>query len=779
MAEIYSGKVIPDAGPQFKPDDAPEFGRPDSVIEEETCAECGQSPCECDTESKDEQEAEREAVLDSLGHQLASKFQDTERKRIYIEDRWLEDLRQYHGRYDADVEADLNEAESCALFLNVTRPKANAYAARVIDMVLPTDEKNWGMENTPVPELVQSGAVPATASSEAAATVTGPDGQPQPMQTPQGGQVQERDIVKAVKDEAKSRAELMEEEIEDQLTEASYNAIQRQAIDQMAKLGTSVILGPVLTDEWRVSWEPVPQVDPETGEKTGKTDYIRKLVPNVDRRPSVQWVDCWNFYPDMSSPLPEGWEFVFVQYLVNVSLFKKYARRFNFIPERVKRVLEGGTPPQNLGVMRWMQELRNLSESNNFIDNRYRLLRYFGELSDDDLRAVGKDPEELGLDPGQTIRGQVWLCNSVVLKVELSPLDSQDLPFSVCYMDKDEASPFGIGVPRAMRGEQESINSAWRMIHDNSGLSVGPQTVMRSNAITPADGDYHLKPKKMWYASNDTTRINDVFAQFPVDSHQAELANLLQLGIKFADDVTQLPLLMQGDQAPHITQTAQGMSLLYNASTVVLRRTVKMYDDFVTVPMISRFYEWNMQFNPRDDIKGDFRCVARGSSTLLDKEQQGQALDTAMQLAMQPTWQPYTDMVKLYKRALKAKRIEDIVLPEDQIKQNLAEQKQAAAAEAQANAAGKGGQPQPQGPDPAEMAKVEAMKEAAQVKREEIASKERIAIAKMASDEKISLSEASARFAAINIKEDQANKRANQDAQIKLQMGSGIGPTPV
>lgn len=769
MANI-DWKPIDKAEPQFKDDLAPEFGRSDGQIADETCPDCGQSPCECDKEdSADAQaEAERQAIIDSLGSVLQSKFVENERKRMYIEDRWLEDLRQYHGRYDAEVEADLNEAESCALFLNITRPKTNAYAARVIDMVLPTDELNWGLENTPVPELAEAGVKPMTATSTAQATVTGPDGQSQPMTTPQGAPVQERDLVKAVKDEAKSRSELMQDEIDDQLSECSYNGLQRQCIDQMSKLGTSVILGPVITDEWRVTWEPVPQVDPDTGEKNGKTDYIRRLVPNKDKRPGAQWVDVWNFYPDMSAPNPDEWEFFYIQYLCNVSLFKRYAKRFNFMPEQVKKVLDGGTPPTNINIMRWMTELRNLSESNNFIDNRYRLLRYFGELSDDDLRAVGKDPEKLGLDPGQTIRGQVWLCNGTVLKVELSPLDSQAFPISVCYMDKDEASPFGIGVPRAMRGEQESINSAWRMIHDNSGLSVGPQTVMRANAITPSDGDYHLKPKKMWYAANDVTDIRMAFHQFQVDSHQEELANLLNMGIKFADDVTQLPLIMQGDQAPHITQTAQGMSLLYNASTVVLRRTVKMYDDWVTTPMITRFYEWNMQFNPRDDIKGDFRCVARGSSTLLDKEQQGQALDTAMQLAMQPTWQPYTDMVKLYKRALKAKRIEDIVLPEDQIKENLDKQAQEAQAAAQAGQKPAAG---PSGPTPEQMAlekdKVAAMREAT-------ASKERIAIAKMASDEKISITEATARFAAIKVREDNANQRANMDAQMTQRMGTNF-----
>jgi hypothetical protein len=230
---------------------------------------------------------------------------------------------------------------------------------------------------------------------------------------------------------------------------------------------------------------------------------------------------------------------------------------------------------------------------------------------------------------------------------------------------------------------------------------------------------------------------------------------------------------MQGDQAPHITQTAQGMSLLYNASTVVLRRSVKFYDDYVTEPMISRFYQWNMQFNPRDDIKGDFRCVARGSSTLLDKEQQGQALDTAMQLAMQPTWQPYTDMKKLYRQALKAKRIQDIVLSDEEIEKNLQEQ------QAQAQAAAQAGQQAapagPAGPDPAiEQAKIEIKREEIAARREQIASNERIQAAKMAQDQNISTEQAAAKLAAIKIGKSADIEMFNSELATKARMGSGI-----
>ena len=128
-----------------------------------------------------------------------------------------------------------------------------------------------------------------------------------PTVTPEGAPVLQTDILRGVKDEADSRCEGMEDEIDDQLAEGKANGILRKAIEQMAKLGAGIVLGPVILDEWRVTWKPQPRVGKD-GMPDG-TDYVRTLVPNTDMRPGLQWVDCWNFYPDMSAENPDEWGF--------------------------------------------------------------------------------------------------------------------------------------------------------------------------------------------------------------------------------------------------------------------------------------------------------------------------------------------------------------------------------------------------------------------------------------------------------------------------------------
>jgi hypothetical protein len=68
------------------------------------------------------------------------------------------------------------------------------------------------------------------------------------------------------------------------------------------------------------------------------------------------------------------------------------------------------------------------------------------------------------------------------------------------------------------------------------------------------------------------------------------------------------------------------MTILSNALNIMFGRMVKNWDDGITVPTIDRMYDWNMQHNPKDDIKGDYQVDARGSSVLLAREMQSQNL---------------------------------------------------------------------------------------------------------------------------------------------------------
>ena len=243
------------------------------------------------------------------------------------------------------------------------------------------------------------------------------------------------------------------------------------------------------------------------------------------------------------------------------------------------------------------------------------------------------DEEEID-ELDDEIEATVFFSGNNVIKVAINPMDSDDRPFAVFNWEKDESSIFGFGVPCLMRSAQKVINASWRMMMDNAGLSVADQLVINKELLYPADGSWDMTPKKIWYLRDKTRSVQEAFSSFSTPSHQVELANIFGMARQLADEETNLPLIAQGEMGPHTTKTSSGMAMLMNSSNIVLRKAVKNWDDDITRPLITRFYDWNMQYNEKAEIKGDFSIEARGSGALLVREKQQENLMIYSNLSM-------------------------------------------------------------------------------------------------------------------------------------------------
>jgi hypothetical protein len=279
----------------------------------------------------------------------------------------------------------------------------------------------------------------------------------------------------------------------------------------------------------------------------------------------------------------------------------------------------------------------------------------------------------------------VFFCNGRMLKLaEEYVLDSGETLYSVVSFSPGEASVMGgRGVPSLMLDSLRALNAAWRMMLDNAALSVAPQIVVDKSKIEPEDGNWRLTPGKVWLrVGQDIPHVNQrAFEVHELPINQAQIAGIIELALKFIDEETSLPMIAQGEQGNHITQTMGGMTMLFNSANVVFRRVVKNWDDDITTPNIRRLYDWNMQFNPKDEIKGDMQVEARGTSVLLVREVQSQNL---MVIASNWTGHPILGAaVKAYgalRMAIQSLGIspDDILESEEQFKKNLAKMSESA-----------------------------------------------------------------------------------------------------
>jgi hypothetical protein len=98
-------------------------------------------------------------------------------------------------------------------------------------------------------------------------------------------------------------------------------------------------------------------------------------------------------------------------------------------------------------------------------------------------------------------------------------------------------------------------------------------------------------------------------------------------------------------------------------------------DDDVQGPFLEAAYHWNMQFNPKDEIKGDFNVVVKGTSSLVAREIRAQNLDQFANSTLNQFDAPFIDRHALNKqRAIVLELGSDIVRDKDQSMLLLAQQ---------------------------------------------------------------------------------------------------------
>lgn len=596
-------------------------------------------------------------------------------KRNLVEKRWLADLEQIHGEYDHKTAKELEAAEKSQLFINQTRPKTNSCAARLSDMLFPTDDKNWGIKPTPVPELTRTAQKAVDTAMQAAQQANAALGQGDPAQAQaiadKGNEAAAVGAeIKANMDQARTAADYMQDEIEDQLRACLYGEQLRQVIEDACRIGTGVVKGPVATNEHsRRSWEK--------GE-----DGVYTLGFKDDKRPAFYRVNPWDFFPDPDVIAVKDSESFFERHLMRPNKLRQLAKQPGFDADVIRQLLHDG-PSHSLPT--YLADLRSISGENTApTEKMFQVWEYRGPLTSDEMvslcACLGKDEmarDYAEPDPLDEIQVVLWFCQGRVLKFGVHHMDSGEPIYSVYNIEKDDASIWGYGIAYLMRDSQSALNAAWRMMMDNAGLSSGPQIEMDTDVIEPADGKWSLSPRKVWLRKSTALAGKLGFNTHNIDMHQSELAAIIMLAKQFIDDETSISTIAQGEQGAHTTQTAQGMAILMNAVNVIFRRFVKHFDDDVTVPNIRRLYDWNMQFSNKEHIKGDMDIDARGTSVLLVKELQSQNLLVLANFTAHPILGAIIKAVPVLRKLAQSMMIspDEIVKTDDELKQEAANRK--------------------------------------------------------------------------------------------------------
>ena len=566
-------------------------------------------PANMTPEQEEEKKAQDEAravtlspFQSTVGTKLESEWSETEGTKLFSERRMLRDLRQYRGQYDPEVLSKIHPNRSKA-YIRLTRTKVKTFDARMMDLQFPAnDDKNWSVEPTPVPELSQ----PMLEQIAQQMIAQNPDTVPT-----------EAEVEEILYKSAAKTSSLMSREIADQLSEFDYRSVIRSVLHSGHLYGTGVLKGPMVKEITSKRW-----YKNEAG--SWKQIKITRIIP------TAQFVPIWDIYPDMSAKCIEDARFVWQKHLFSKNKLIMLSKRSDFNTDAIESFIKA-YPEGNANYKDYEEFLREMStntgsdgDSNPPKREKYEVHERWGFMSIEDAKElIPNQPKEVWKQMGMEVACNIWMLDGVIIKAVISPVEGAVLPYYFYYFDKDETSIFGDGVPRIMRDPQMLYNASIRAMLDNAAISAGP--IIEANIDLLADGEDPLQifPFRVFQRTGTGIDANQPAIKVSkLPSYTKEFLGLVEFFQDTADESTTIPRSLHGgaNMSSGAQQTATGMSMIIGASNITLKDQVQYFDDGVTTPFIKSMYFWNMEFNEKPNIKGDFNVVARGSKSLIAKE---------------------------------------------------------------------------------------------------------------------------------------------------------------
>lgn len=568
-------------------------------------------------------EEERQKILTDLAAAVEKKFDLRRAKRRPKESEWVEAYKLYLGHlgtydnYTSFEQPFGNKRKKRRPDHNIVRGKCDVAVSQNISIQFAGGDKNWDLHPTASPDI------PAI--------------------------------------EAAAKAELMEKEIEDQLTEARYGFKCRKAITDRVILGTGILKGPVNTP--RVKKIYLQSQDP----MTGRTVWMPSFTTDV--QPDVQRVDPWMFYPDDTvNDFERASDCIEAHPKSRTDLVKLRANT-GFIQEVIDELMEEAPKEYSNNSF---SDYASLTDTNpDLFKDKYVLLEYHGPITRTQLDALEIDP---GFDsPIEEYYGEVWVCQGRVLRIELSNIEGDfELPYSVCPWVVDPSSVFGFGVPIVLQDQQRVVTSSWHMVLDNASASSAPMLFVDKAMIEPANGEWVIGPGKIYYQTEYGGDMSKAMQYIITPNNSEQLMNVLMAAKNFSEEESSIPLMAAGLQSPQATQSATGMAILQQASTTVLDYMAEVWDDLVTNKTITRFYHWNMQYGLNDEAKGDFEIDVRSSSEFRNKQLYLHDLEKiSMESAQNPAMAEVLNMQEVTRARLSMMRLPNrpLVKTDEQIAQ--------------------------------------------------------------------------------------------------------------
>ena len=596
---------------------------------------------------------------------IQSRFYQAEDARNSDERRWLRAYENYRGLYNKSIK--FRDSEKSRIFVKITKTKVLAAFGQLVDVIFGTGKFPIGIEETKIPEgefgqaHLDQGQLgldtpmggmeipddignridnPYDVGYEGDGRVLRPGAtfnqglfqDSLEQQAEQAGMLQEGfspDPQKFDISPAQRAARRMEKLIHDQIEESHGSSEIRNALLEASLLGTGIVKGPFNFNKKLNKWDT-----DEEGNRVYK--------PLEVRVPRIEFVSCWDFYPDPSATNMDECEYVIHRHKMNRSQLRQLRNMPYFDEDAIRTCIQLGP---NYVEKDFESSLKDDARMDEAYHNNFEVIEYWGIMDAEYAREVGVELDD-DIDDLDEVQVNVWICGDQLLRAVINPFTPYRIPYHAFPYERNPYNFFGIGVAENMDDSQQIMNGHARMAVDNLAMAGSLVFDVDESALVGGQS-MEIYPGKIFrrQAGMPGQAIHGL--KFP--NTAPENMMMFDKFRQLADEQTGIPSYSHGQTGVQsMTRTASGMSMLLGASSLNIKTVIKNLDDFLLKPLGESYFQWNMQFLEDElDVKGDLEVKATGTNSLMQKEVRSQRLTMFLQTAQSPAIAPFVKISKL------------------------------------------------------------------------------------------------------------------------------------
>jgi len=530
-----------------------------------------------------------------------------------IERDMLAALRSRRGEYDPAKLTQIKQEGGSEIYMMVFATKARQFKALLADVLLASgSDKPWSIYPTPVPELppaevnqIMQGVYEVVSQAEMM-------GMPMTVQEIRQRLVDAKATIEnQIVEKARREAEKAELAVEDDLSQGDFLGALDQFLDDLAVFKTAFIKGPVVRMSNELTWVTGPD-----GQSTPQVGQVkRKMWERVD--------------PLMIYPVPWARSVhdapMFERHKLSRADLSAMIGIDGYSEDAIRAVLE---EHGSGGLSEWLSvdtERASVESGGTVLHDRSDLmdaLQFWGSVSGKMLREWGMTDQEAP-DEAKEYEVELWLIGTHVIKAVINPDPLLRRPYYADGFSRIPGAFWHNSLYDVIRDHEDMCNAAARALANNMGITSGPQVVVNIDRIPQGEQLTNLYPWKIHQVTNDPMGSSAApVSFFQPTSNANELMGVFERFSQLADEASGIPKYMAGLSGGEggAGRTASGMSMMVTAAGKQVRNSLASIDTHVISQVVTRAYQWIMQYEPERELRGDLAIKARGATSLVAKE---------------------------------------------------------------------------------------------------------------------------------------------------------------